>query len=107
MARRPPLARLFADLNRSHLGGRLPRYRVLRVEQAPLGRAYGFTRIGRYRWVKANGDCNTEPRVIRVRRQEDQSGQRGRRMVVVRRGQLEREILLHEMCHAAKLAATQ
>lgn len=77
--RRRPLGEMFAELNESHFGGRLPAYACRRVGPR-IGR---FGELRNRRW----GTCDL----------------RRRRILVL--GMLphehERRVLLHEMCHAA------
>ena len=80
MSRRP-LATLFADLNRSHFGGRLPPYRVLRVRSMGRAKAIGDGWI-----VQTAGECNPRRRTIRI--------------LDVLPAEVERRSLLHEMAHA-------
>ena len=73
MSRRPSLSRLFADLNRSHFGGRLPHTAVRRVP--------GLDRLGTTRMQ--------DGRLAILIKADHESAEH------------ERQTLLHEMCHVA------
>ena len=103
--RRPPLTRLFAELNRRYFDGQLPRYRVIRVDFGdPLMDLVRRERRNRKRcgprpWPRQTwadddvvlwwqlGECDAATRCIRI----DESLS----------AEAERRVLLHEMCHAA------
>jgi hypothetical protein len=80
MSRRPPLARLFADLNRSHFGGRLVGWSVR------YGRIRERYAIPSLAW---DGHTDIEARTISLARGLDLFDP-----------ERKRRVLLHEMAHA-------
>jgi hypothetical protein len=89
---RPSLTALFAVLNRTHFGGRLPRYTVRRI---PLTVDIMLTRelTGLSLVPHHLGYCNARLLEIRI--------------INRLRPVIEREVLLHEMCHAATADESQ